>query len=270
MKSLTFEALNFCLSGRIFERTYDDNTLPLEDFFMYAMENGFKSVELRDSQICFDSGSVLTDKVNMLSEKYNIPVEMITARKGKLNDEAGYEIYKKYLRMAANIKCGQIKVSGNNIRLIRKAADDAAQLNIKIGTNNHIGTEWETIEGTVDALKKIDHPNFFCHFDPSHLWLKKENISEEFIESVFNKISYVIIQDYQEGNGDKFQHTGERCVLPLGIGEKGSVGYGSIIRKLFLMGYKGPYGLVFIRDAADIVQRHEYKLKSHCMNYINQ
>jgi sugar phosphate isomerase/epimerase len=239
--------LDLTLSGRVFELSYSENALSLDKFFKVAAENGFTSVELRDSQISIDSLSSKIDEVNQLSEKYMLPVALITARKGRLDNADGYEIYKKYLNLAANLNCRQIKISGKDASLIQKAAADAEKFNIKIGTNNHLGTPLATTKGTLEWFEKINHSNFYLHFDPSHLWLNGEVRIEEFIDTMIERISYVIIQDYLEI--DAGSHLGTRDVAPVSTGTVGSVGYPRFIEKLRKMNFNGPFSLVYLNNA---------------------
>jgi sugar phosphate isomerase/epimerase len=255
---------NLCLSGRLFETSYSENTLTLEEFFRVAAENSFKGVEIRDSQAGIDSSSAVIDKVNMLTEKYGIPVALITARKGRLDNKEGYEVYKKYLTLAENLNCPQIKISGTNISLIKKAASDAEKSGIKTGTNNHLGTPAATAAGTLELFREVNHSNFYLHLDPSHLWLSREDYIDEFIEEIFPRISYVIIQDYVEHeNGDLL---GTRRVTPVSIGEHGLVGYPQVIKKLASMHYKEPFALVYLKDAISL-NLHNCPIKEHILKY---
>jgi sugar phosphate isomerase/epimerase len=267
MKSSIHDGMDFCLSGRVFEKSYSENALSLEAFFKCAAHNGFKSVELRDSQIGFDASSKDIDKVRMLSETHGLYVALITARKAKLDNEGNYSIFRKYLELAKNIGCRQIKVSGTGSPLLKRAADDSGKHEIKIGMNNHIGTPLETIDGTIEFFTKMNHPNFHLLFDPSHLWLKGENRIGELIDKMIEKITYMIIQDYRESDSGDLH--GIRRVVPISIGETGDVGYPQIIEKLVSRKFKGPFGLVYLGDA-DMAQLGTDELKRHYMKYFTR
>lgn len=264
MKSSTHDSLDFCLSGRVFEKSYSENNLSLEDFFKCAACNGFKSVELRDSQIGIDASPKDIDKVNMMSEKYGIYVALITARKAKLDKEGNYGIFRKYLELAKNMGCRQIKVSGTDFPLLKRAADDAGKHEIRTGTNNHIGTPLETVEGTMEFFGRMNHPNFHLLFDPSHLWLKGETRIGELIDEMIKRISYTIIQDYRESDAGEL--LGIRRVVPISVGETGSVGYPQIIDKLVSRDFKGPFALVYLKSADKSLSGTD-ELKRHYMKY---
>lgn len=256
--------LNLCLSGRVFELSYSENALSLEEFFKTAFNNGFTCVELRDSQININSSEKDIKALNKLSEKFNIPVALITSRKGRLDNDNGYEIFEKYLKLAEKINCKEIKISGKNPSLIKKAASDAEKKGIKVGTNNHLGTPLATIDGTIKWFQKIDHPNYYLHFDPSHLWLNGENQIEKFIETMIERISYTIIQDYYEH--PKGELLGIRNVSPISVDDTGSVGYPSLIKKLINMNFKGPFSLVYLKNSINLSNN---KLKEHFIKYFN-
>ncbi len=245
------------LSGRLFERSMRENILNLEEFFKLAMMNGFNAVELRDSQILPEAGEQQIEEVLSLAEKYALPVAMLTARTGKLNDEEGLRRFEDYLQLAVRLKCSQIKVSGGDAGLLRRAADAAAECGVKIGVNNHIGTIWETPAGTMRMLETVGHRNFYCHFDPSHWWLNRVEWGMAELEKLLPYISYYILQDYTE-DAD-FPIIGGRHVEMCSVMKSGQVGYPSISTMLKQLGYRGPAALVCVRG----VSRDELRLKQY-------
>ena len=257
----------FCLSGRVFERSLSENALSLDEFFNRAAKNGFTSVELRDSQIGVDSATAEIDKVLALSEKHGMRVELITARKGRLDKESDFPVFIRYLELAKNIKCAQIKVSGGDHHLLRKAAEEASKAGIKVGTNNHIGTPWETKAGALESLSKIGHPNFHLLLDPSHLWLKSEVADEDFLDAALGKISFVILQDYVVGEGTGFSEFSGKSVRPVSLGQRGEVGYPDVISSLERRGCCVPLGLVYVGNG-DKIPASSLELKAHCSTYV--
>ena len=265
MKSSAHDEPDICLSGRIFEKSYAENLLSMEDFFKCAYHNGFTSVELRDSQIGIDASSEAIDEVNILSGRYGMPVSLITARKGRLDNQEGYSTFIRYLELAKNISCRRIKISGTDLSLVTRAADKAGECDVQTGMNNHIGTPLETIDGTIEMFRKIDHPNFYLLFDPSHLWLNREGTILEFIDDVIGRIAYTIIQDYRESDNGKLY--GTRRIVPVSTGETGSVGYREIIQRLLSRNFKGPFALVYLGDG-NRLRPGTGELKNHYMRYL--
>jgi sugar phosphate isomerase/epimerase len=235
--------MRFCLSGRIYENA-GKMAIGIEEFFQTAKEKKCDCVELRQTQINPWSAPKDIEEINDLSEKYSLPVEMITMRKSKLNEEKDYALFIEYLSLAKALKCRQIKVGGNNYKLLRQAAEEAERYGIMIGSNNHIGTITETKAGTVEYLNKINHPNFKLLLDPSHLWINNDPADKAFMETVKDKISYLVVQDYAEGIGAGFERIGKRSVRPGNENEAGAVGYKKIMETLKEIGCDVPCGLV--------------------------
>lgn len=231
------------LSGRLFEMSMQKNRLSNEAFFKSAKSAGFSAVELRDSQILPGCD---TEEIRALCEKYALHVAMLTSRTGRLNDEAGFKRFLEYLRLAEQLNCPRIKVSGNVPGLLRRAAEYAESCGIRIGINNHIGTGWETPEETFRMLEMIGHPNFYCHFDPSHWYLAKARWNEAVLKELLPKIDYFIVQDYTES--PEFPSTGKRHVRMCSAEEQGCVGYPEVAGILEKLHYSGPVALVALRD----------------------
>ena len=267
MRSLISSQQRFCLSGRVFEQSYTESRLSLEAFFYCASVNGFNCVELRDSQVSPSSPTSVIESVNHLCQKYDLKVEMITARQGRLDDPQGFSRFISYLKLAKQIHCRQIKVAGHVIPLLRQAADEAAEVNIKIGTNNHVGTPWESCAGTLAMLRAIDHPNFYCHLDPSHLWCMGEEVDVEFLKTIIQQISFVIVQDYHLESTSAGIVIGHRRVKTTGLNEIGCVGYPQLVKKLQDLNCNVPLSLVFIRDV-DHLDSSTMLLRSHCNQLI--
>ena len=91
---------------------------------------------------------------------------------------------------------------------------EAEKAGIRIGTNNHINTPLETCEGTLELLEQVKHDNYYLHLDPSHLWLKHQEINSEFLDKITPRISYLIVQDYIEGSGESYIPRGGEWCLP--------------------------------------------------------
>jgi len=232
------------LSGRVFEVSYREIALPIDRFFRVARELGFSAVELRSTQVNPESPPEVIDSVRRLSDETNLAVEMITMRRGKLDAPADFGLFLSYLELAKSLRARQIKLGGSDYSLLCRAAEVAGAVGIRVGSNNHVGSMLETREGTLEYLRRIDHPDFRLHLDPMHLWAMREEIDDEFLDAVMGRISYVIIQDGVEDNTDAAAEIGRREFRATGPDEEGEVGHPALIARLLARGYRGPFGLV--------------------------
>lgn len=233
----------YTLSGRVFESD-KGISLSIDDFFQFAHKHHCASVELRHSQINPWSTQAEINRIKNLSEKYSLPIEMITMRKGKLNSDSDLELFLSYLDIGTKLNCRQIKISGKGILQIQYAASLAEEQGITIGINNHVGTALETRQGTMEFFSLIKHTNMKLLFDPSHLWLNKDSADEDFIKAISNIISYVVVQDYVETTREDAITIAYRTVKATNANEKGAVGYPQIMSILDKLNCHVPYGLV--------------------------
>jgi sugar phosphate isomerase/epimerase len=186
------------LSGRLFERDYRDN-VPLQVFAKIASDIGYQGVELRKTQVNLETPTAEVKECARILGDHGLEVVCMTPRGYPvLEDEA---LFIRYLELAAALDCRLIKMGdgGGAPERTRRCAEIAGSCGIRIGLNNHIGTEkapncTETIEGTVAYLEKMNHANFGILYDACHLFISGSDYGPKAIEKLKDKIFYVLFQ----------------------------------------------------------------------------
>ena len=190
--------LKLALSGRLFEREYTDN-IPMREFAEIASGTGYQGVELRRTQVSLETpGAQVKESAGILKD-HGLEVVCMTPRGYPVLDDE--DLFIRYLELAGEFECRLVKMGddGGAPEKTRRCAEIARRHGIRIGLNNHIGTEekpncTETIDRTVQHLKRVDHPNFGILFDVCHLFISGSDYGPEAIEKIKDRIFYVLFQ----------------------------------------------------------------------------
>ena len=241
--------MKIALSGRLFERDYKEN-IPLKEFIKIASDIGYKGIELRRTQVSLDTSSAkVKEYISMIKDSGLEVVCMETRGYPVLDDE---DIFIQFLELAKKFDCQIIKiVEGQGIRSekIRRCAETACKYGIKIGLNNHIGTEdnpypTETIERTVDFLKEVDHSNFGILYDSCHLFISGSDYIGG-INKIKDKIFYVLVQYIVETKREDAEIRFRGRYFRSGIiGEPDGPDFNKIFKVLKQIGYAGYIGVI--------------------------
>lgn len=183
------------LSGRIFEEDYKKN-IPLEKFVKIASDIGYQGIELRSTQVSLETPYKDVKKYAGIIKDYGLEVVCMEVRGYPLLENEN--LFINCLELAREFNCKIIKIGGESDKT-RRYAEISQKYGIKIGLNNHIGTEnnpnyTETIERTVSYLNSINHPNFGILYDACHLFISGSEYGEEAINKIKDKIFYVLVQ----------------------------------------------------------------------------
>ncbi|MBI4242819.1 MAG: sugar phosphate isomerase/epimerase [Planctomycetes bacterium] len=186
------------VSGFLFEKDYTHQNISIEDFFALASNFGYDGVDLRETQISPDSDEKQIEKIISLSQKYRLSVEMVTFRGYRYATDEGRDKFNTYLKLMKKIGCPLIKVGAEIPELNREMAQRAKDGGVVTATNNHSFCITETVKGTLDFIKKVNHENYGVLYDPSHLYIMDNEMGNEYkrqIEALFPYIKAVICQN---------------------------------------------------------------------------
>jgi sugar phosphate isomerase/epimerase len=167
-----------CLSGFLFERAYRVCDLTFPDFVALAEHHGFDGLELRRTQISAATSLEQVRTMRRVVEDHGLFVNCMESRGMPETEPQRSEFIKALLDRAAVMGARMIKIavpSPDDLAWFRHAADSAQQSGIRLGTNNHVGSPSETVDGTLAALRGVQHENFGVLFDCLHLWVCGED-----------------------------------------------------------------------------------------------
>jgi len=234
------------LSGRLFEKDYKDN-IPFKEFCEIASKIGYQGVELRKTQVSLETPDRKIKEYVKIIRDYGLEVVCMTPRGYPvLEDE---NLFIQYLELAKKFGSQILKMGGNPEKT-RKCAEIAQKYAIKIGLNNHIGTEdnpglTETIDRTINYLSRVNHPNFGILYDPSHLFVSGSDYGPEAIYKIKDKIFYILVQYPVEVDKENAKFKFHNRYFKEGIiGEPNGPDFRKVFKGLKEIDYRGYIGVI--------------------------
>lgn len=190
--------MELALSGRTFEinRHTVSSTADFRAFAEIASRIGYSGVDLRKTQMSLETSSRdIKERKRILHGCGLHVVRMNPTGYPVLEDT---DLFLRYLDLAASLDCRSLRMSGNP-EASRRCADMAQRYGIRIGPQNHVGSDdlpgpTETIDNTVAYLKRINHPNVGLFYDPAHLFVGESEYGAAAVERVMDSIIFVQLQ----------------------------------------------------------------------------
>jgi len=263
------------LSGRIFEKDYKEN-IPLKEFARIASNIGYQGIELRRTQVSLDTPLGKVKEYAKILKDYKLDVVCMAPRGYPVLDDE--DVFVQYLELAKEFNCQIIKMGDKRgeANKIRRCAEIAEKYKIKIGLNNHIGTEEvsgiiETIDRTVNYLKEVNHPNFGILYDASHFFISGSEYGPEAINKIKDKIFYVLVQYPVETNIKEATLKFHNRYFKEGIvGESGGPDFNKVFKGLTKINYKGYIGVISPilkgKDSKEVAKLYYHRIKNILKN----
>ena len=240
-------AVKFTLSGRLFERSRLEaaSTSDVRDFIEFASEAGFQGVDLRNTQVSLETPAAqVRDYTSMIKDH---GLEVVRMNPDGYPVTQDLDLFRRYLDLAAGVDCKSLRVLGEP-RATRQCAELARERGMRIGPQNHIGKEecpgvTETLEGTLDIIRRVDHPSFGVFFDAGHLFVSGSNYGPEAIRQLADHIIFVHLQPLVEtqlppGEG-RFEFHGRRFLDGGEFGDPAGPDFEAVFRGLQQVGFEG-------------------------------
>jgi sugar phosphate isomerase/epimerase len=259
--------IQIALSGFLFEDNYESQSISFDKFCRIAHVLGYDGVELRNTQINIYTPKTEREKILEVVKNNELRVTCITARNLPAALIERTDAYLRYLELCEDIECNLLKISGE-IEWLRWAAEKAAERSIILGVNNHIGNPLETVIGTKNFFKQLNHPNVKLLFDPFHLMVNNENYIEcipEFIDNIINVLmqSARLASSYNKKDIITIKNKSWEKVLP---DEEGAQDWRKIFTKLKICKYKG---LITVIENNWPKDKREFVAK-YCIDFIRK
>lgn len=170
--------MKLSLSVRIAElqNQKDRAFMPLEQLAALAKEVGFEGLSMRASAVSVDSPPERVQEVRQLLDDLGLAVSMVTGDV-PLAANAG-DVARvlrdpmPYVRLAQALGCDLIRVmvrSDEEVELLKVACDTVAAHGVRIAHQTHFFTLLETVDESLQVVKRVDRPNFGITFEPANL-----------------------------------------------------------------------------------------------------
>ena len=170
--------MKLSLSVRIAEspKRKDVAAVPIEDLAPLALAAGFQGLSMRASVVSVESPPTRVAAVRSLLGGLGLSVSMVTGDLPlAINNANATDALRNigpYLDLADGLGCRMLRVMmhhEDDIPAARTAADQAAERGIVLAHQMHWGSLFETVDGAVDVLQRLDRPNFGVTFEPANI-----------------------------------------------------------------------------------------------------
>jgi sugar phosphate isomerase/epimerase len=183
--------MKLSLSVRIaeLENRKDHAFMPIEQLAPLAREVGFQGLSMRASVVSVDSPPERITEVRRLLDETGLAVSMVTgdvplaANRGdvvRILREPG-----PYVALAQALGCDLLRVmvrSDDEVELLQRACDTVAEHGMRLAHQTHWYTLFESVDGALDVVRRVDRPNFGVTFEPANLMLCGDEYGRRAIE----------------------------------------------------------------------------------------
>ncbi len=176
--------------------------LPLDEVVAIAARAGYSALCMRASQVGIQTAAEAVQAAIDRVRQAGLRVSMVTGDFDMVyNNERGPNALRNigpYLRLAKDLEAPLIRVAlkkKEDIAWAQRAADEAAEMGIRLVHQCHTLSLFETVDSIVDTLKKIDRKNFGLVYEPANLELSGQDYGYATIERLAPWIFNVYLQN---------------------------------------------------------------------------
>lgn len=177
---------------------------PLSELLDLAVQNGYRAVCMRASGGGIQTPLAELRRMHGKIAAAGLKVSMVTADFDvPLNNAQGPNSLREIgptLSVAQAFECDLVRVclkSEEDIPLARQAADQAAQVGVRLAHQCHTTTLFEQVERSIEVLRAIDRENFGLIYEPANLLLCGEPYGIESLERLRPYLMNVYVQNHQ-------------------------------------------------------------------------
>ena len=196
--------MKLALSVRIAEppKRKDVAAVPIETLAPLAKRAGFSGVSMRASVVGVGSPPARVREVRSLLDRLGLAVSMVTGDLAlAINDAAATDAVRDitpYLDLAHALGCDLVRVmmhAAADVALAQRAADIAAERGMRLSHQTHWGSLFETVDGALDVLARVDRRNFGVTYEPANLLACADDYGPAAIERLAPYVFNVYFQN---------------------------------------------------------------------------
>jgi sugar phosphate isomerase/epimerase len=154
----------------------DAAVMPLADFAALARGLGYGALSMRASQVGIDSPPERVAEARATLDGAGLGVSMVTGTVSLAANDAQATAPLRHitphLDLAQALGCPLVRVMiqrEDDLPWAQRAADEAAEREIRLAHQTHVGTLLETVEEALDVVARVGRPNFGLTYEPSNL-----------------------------------------------------------------------------------------------------
>lgn len=244
--------MKLSLSVRIAEGflSKEDPIMDLASLAKLASDTGYDGICMRGSQISVDSSQTQKDAAQGILRSFGLECTMVTGDFPVVyNNDEGPRCLRNissYLDLAETLNAPMIRVAlkqDDDIEWAQRAADEAAERNLKLVHQCHTLSLFETVDSIVQTLQRIGRPNFGLIYEPANLEICGQDYGASMLERVAPWLFNVYLQNQiLKPDGDVTLNTwcrGDVSFDIVQIHDAGGIDYGQVFDGLHAIGYDG-------------------------------
>lgn len=244
--------MKLSLSVRIAEApgSKEKTVLGFEDLVEVARQNAYDAICMRASQGGIQTPRERLREMRRAVDAAGLRVSMVTGDFAvPSNDEKGplgLRHITPYLDLAETFGADLIRIcmkKDEDIAWAQRASDQARERRIRLAHQSHASSLFETVAGSVDALRKVNRPNFGIIYEPANWLIAAQDYGPATIRRLRPWLMNVYLQNHLlRPSGKAFVETWTRGRVPLdhiGLWEKGGVDFDRVFEGLYAVGYSG-------------------------------
>jgi sugar phosphate isomerase/epimerase len=196
----------------------DASLLTLADFCRLARELGYRALSMRASQVSVESAPEAVDGARRTLDEHGLGVVMVTGTVSlAANDARATEPLRHitpHLDLAEKLGGTLVRVMlqrEEDIPFAARAAAEAGERGMKLAHQTHIGTLCETVDSTLEAVRKVGSPHFGITFEPSNMLVCGSEWGRGAVQRLAPHIVNVYLQNWRP-------HAGGALTLQLNAG----------------------------------------------------
>ncbi len=246
------DGMKLSLSVRVAEK-FDNKTessMTIDELIAVAFGNDCAALCLRASQAGVHSPPETVREISAKIHEAGLAVSMATGDFAiPQNNERGPEALRNitpYLDLAEAFHSDLLRMclkTEEDIAWAQRASDEARERGVRLAHQSHAASLFETVEGSLDTLRKIGRPNFGLIYEPANWMIADEPYGKETIEKLREHIFNVYVQNHRlNPDAESVVNTWKRGgvgVDHIGLWEPGGVRCEEVFGALRDMGYTG-------------------------------
>ena len=244
-----------------------------------AANLGYEAMCMRASQIGIHSPLEQITAARKQADSLNLKVSMITGDfPVPLNNDEGPNGLRNitpYLDLTELLGSDLIRIAMKveaDIAWAQRASDEAAERGIHLAHQSHTQSLFETVEGSIDVLKRVNRKNFGIIYEPANLDLCAQDYGIETLKKFSPYLFNVYLQNHIRRPEGKTRLLtwiqGEVPHDPIRLQDEGGIDFPLVFSSLEAIGYDG-YVTVHqafreIMEPEDAVEQSYAYLKPFC------
>lgn len=198
------------LSVRIaeLESRKDAAAVPIEELAPLARAAGFAGLSMRASVVSVASPAARVAEVRRLLDGLGLAVSMVTGdvplAANSTDADRILRAPEPYFALAEALGCDLLRVmirSDEEVALARRVCDLAIERGLRIAHQTHWRTLFESVEGALDVVRRIDRPNFGITFEPANLMVCGDEHGRAAVERLAPYLFNVYVQNLRIAPG---------------------------------------------------------------------